>query len=80
MVVGGDLNLPDFRWKGNVHCSSTAQQIINYLICEMGLLQLLSNPRRLNAVLDIFLIKPPDIFIRSEVVAGISDHLGWPWS
>ncbi|KAJ8042793.1 RNA-directed DNA polymerase from mobile element jockey [Holothuria leucospilota] len=82
IYLAGDFNLPDIDWS-----SRSVQPGSQYLdlskcmldICnEFGLDQMVSEPTRVNNILDIFLTTNPTLVDRSTLIPGISDHDGIP--
>ena len=73
-IIGGDLNLPNVDWRGNVGGNSVAQALINRLIWENDFRQQGDSPTRGGALLDVFLVRPESTVSHSEVIQGVSDH------
>ena len=44
------------------------------IVVEGGFLQFVESPTRNNSVIDVFLVRPTEIFSNLEVIQGISDH------
>ncbi len=74
LIIGGDLNLPQIQWEGEVTEGRGAQTMVNELVWTNNLVQVVKQPTRENAVLDIFLTRPEGSVTSCEVVPGISDH------
>src|SRR5215475_7593352 len=73
-IIGGDLNLPNVDWRGNVGGNSAAQAPINSLIWENDFRQVIDSPTRGDALLDVFFVRPESTVSHSEVIQGVSDH------
>jgi Reverse transcriptase (RNA-dependent DNA polymerase) len=78
VLIAGDLNFPDASWKPSSVGTGAVQTHINRVL-SMGFEQAVSKGTRQKAdgennLLDIVLVRPMDIIIRSEVLEGISDH------
>ncbi len=50
------------------------QQLVNRLVWDNGLAQVVDQPTRQEALLDICLVRPKDLFLSCDVMEGISDH------
>jgi hypothetical protein len=68
-IIGGDLNLPHFDWKGTTEGTSVTQAFINRLVWDNGYTQVVGKLTRGDSLLDIYLVRP-------STVQGISDHCG----
>jgi hypothetical protein len=75
-IIGSDLNLPNANWNGNAGGNSGTQAFINSLVWENGFSQVVDNPTRGDALLDVNLVRPESSFTSSSIVQGISDHYG----
>jgi hypothetical protein len=53
IIVGGDLNLPQSGWKMDAEKARGFQAIVNNLVWDNGYTQLVSDPTRGDALLDI---------------------------
>ncbi len=73
IVIAGDLNVPEANWKGAVS-EAKVQQLVNRLVGEGGLAQVVDRPTRQEALLDVYLIRPQELFLSCDVIEGISDH------
>jgi hypothetical protein len=74
-IIGGDLNLPNADWNGNAGGNSGTQALINILVWENGYSQVINNPTRGEALLDVYLVRPGSSVTSSGTVQGVSDHL-----
>jgi len=74
-IIGGDLNLPYTDWNGNASGNSGTQAHINSLVWEKGYIQVIENPTRVVALLDVYLFRPESSVTSSGIVEGVSDHL-----
>lgn len=74
VIIGGDLNIPQVKWDGEVTEGNGVQAIVNELVWTNNLVQVVKHPTRDNAVLDIFLARPEGFIVSCDVVPGISDH------
>ncbi len=70
IIIGGDLNLSDINWQGEV-CDRKIQLIINKLVWDAGMTQVVDKPTHQNSMLDI---SPIDMLYYCDVIQGISDH------
>jgi hypothetical protein len=70
------LNLPQAAWKGDAEKASGFQAIVNRLVWDYGYTQVVSGPKRGDALLDIFLLRPEGWLISCNILPGISDHTG----
>jgi hypothetical protein len=75
-IIGGDLNLPQAVWNGDVEKASGFQALVNNLVWDNGYTQVVSGPTRGDVLLDIYLIKPESSLISCNILSGISDHNG----
>jgi len=76
--LGGDLNLPDIDWEkncvsGNRYPKSVSQLFLDK-VNDIGTQQMVTEPTRGDALLDIFLSNRPDLVSCSTVIPGLSDH------
>ena len=62
-ITGGDLNLPQAEWKGDVKKVSGIQACVNNLFWDNGYTRVVSSPTRGDAVLDIYLLRPESLLI-----------------
>jgi hypothetical protein len=79
IVIGGDFNLPSIDWERNElidrpQYGLTINQKMLDIANDFGLTQVVQEPTRDSNILDIFLIRPIDIWYDTGVVPGISDH------
>jgi hypothetical protein len=70
------LNLPQAYKKGNAVKASGFQAIINNLFWDNGYTQVISGPTRGDAVLDIHRLRLECSLISSNILPGISEHIG----
>ena len=68
--------MPYVDWNGNAGCNNGTQAFINSLVWESGYTQVVDCPTRVNALLDVYLVRPDSSFTASRIVQGISDHCG----
>jgi hypothetical protein len=63
-IIAGDLNLPYADWHGNVECTTGegGQESVNRLVWESGYTQAVKNPNRGDALLDVYLVRPENLF------------------
>lgn len=78
VVIAGDLNLPHVRWAAGGNGGGTTQNIITSIMNE-GFTQVVREGTRIttsggNNTLDVMLVKPEEIWSKTTVVDGISDH------
>ena len=80
VIVAGDLNLPNVTWESGSGGDGKGQ-IQNMVsdIMDGGFCQVVSEGTRFNRtggcnLLDVVLLRPQELFVRSRVVEGISDH------
>ena len=73
-IIGGDLNLPYAHWNGNSGGNNGTQALINSLVWENGYSQVTDSPTRVDALLDVYLVRPESSVTSSSVEQGISDH------
>lgn len=78
VVIAGDLNLPNVNWSGVGNGSSTIQDLVSDIVIE-GFCQVVKEGTRVsksgnNNLLDVVLLRPQELLIKSRVVDGISDH------
>ncbi|PNF32321.1 hypothetical protein B7P43_G14016 [Cryptotermes secundus] len=71
-IIAGDLNLPYADWNGNVQWTSGGQESAN----ESGYTQVVNNSTRGDALLDVYLVRPGNLFTSCSFIQGISDHCG----
>ena len=55
---------------------SVTQALINSLVWENGYSQIIDSPTRVDALLDVYLIRPESSVTSTNIVQGISDHCG----
>ncbi len=72
IVIGGDLNIPSVNWEGTVS-EGKVQNLVNGLVWDCFIQEVRTGTRQ-DAILDVYLIRPKELFISCEVVEGISDH------
>ena len=75
-MIGGDLNLPQADWKGDVEKVSGFQAFVNNLIWDNGYTWVVSSPTRGDTLLDIYLLRPGSSLISCNILPEISDHNG----
>ena len=75
-IIGGDLNLPQADWKGDVEKVNGFQVCVNNLVWDNGYSQVVSSPTRGDALLDIYPLRPECLLISCNILPGISDHNG----
>ena len=75
-MIGGDLNLPYVDCNGNAGCNNGTQAFINSLVWENGFTQVVDNPTREDALLDVYLVRSESSFTASSIVQGINDNYG----
>jgi hypothetical protein len=78
VVIAGDLNLPNARWIAGGNGGGAMQNVITRIMNE-GFTQVVREGTRItssgvNNILDVALVKPDEIWARTTVVDGISDH------
>jgi hypothetical protein len=73
-IFAGDLNLSCADWNGNVECTTGGQESVNRLMWESGYTQLLKNPTRGDALLDVYLVRQENLFTSCNFLEGVSDH------
>jgi hypothetical protein len=73
-IVGGDLNLPQADWYGDVEKTSSFQAFVNKVVWDNGYTRVGSGLTRENALLDIYLLRPDNSLTSCIIVPGISDH------
>jgi Endonuclease-reverse transcriptase/Reverse transcriptase (RNA-dependent DNA polymerase) len=80
VIVAGDFNLPLARWEagGEGMGKSKTQKIVTSIM-NQGYVQVVREGTRKtraggNNILDVLLVKPKDLWIKTEVIDGISDH------
>jgi hypothetical protein len=56
-IIGGDLNLLYADWNGSAGGNSGTQALINSLVWENGYSQVINNPNRGEALLDVYLAR-----------------------
>jgi len=69
-IIGGELNLPYADWNGNASGNSRTQALINSLVWEKVYSQVVESPTRVDALLDVYLIRPESSFTSSSIVQG----------
>jgi hypothetical protein len=74
VIIAGDLNLPHVDWEAQTAKGGESQQGVNDLIRLGGFSQVVKAPTRGENLLDVFLVRPIDVFFSSNVIEGISDH------
>ena len=75
-IIGGDLNLSQVDWKGDVEKASRFQVCVNNLVWDNGYTQVASGPTRGDALLDIYLLRSECLLISCNILPGISNHNG----
>jgi hypothetical protein len=56
--------------------NSRKPAFINKLVWENGYAQLVGSPTRVDALLDVYLVRPENSVVSYSIVQGISDHYG----
>ena len=64
------------EWNGKTEVTNLTQALVNRLVWENGYRQVIENPTRGDAVLDVYLVRPDSSVTSSGIVQGISDHHG----
>jgi hypothetical protein len=72
--IGGNLNLLNAVWNGEAEKCSGFQALVNSLVWYNGFTQVVSDPKRGDALLDIYLLRPESSLIACNNLPGISDH------
>jgi hypothetical protein len=75
-IIGGDLNLPQAEWKGDVEKANGLQVIVNSLVWDKGYTQVVSSPTRGDTLLDIYLLRSQSTLISCNILPEIRDHNG----
>jgi hypothetical protein len=75
-IVGGDLNLSQANWKGGAEKANGFQACVNNLVWDNGYTQVVSGPKKGDALLDIYLLRHECSLISCNILPGISDHNG----
>jgi hypothetical protein len=75
-IIGGDLNLPQAKWKGDAEKASRFLAIVNSLVWGNGYIQIVNGPTRGDSLLDIYPLRPESLLISCNILLGISDHNG----
>lgn len=80
-VIGGDFNLPEVVWDMGDDGVQNKTQALVYRIMNNGFVETVRNGTRVcgkhgekTNLLDIFLVRPPELWLGGEIVEGISDH------
>jgi hypothetical protein len=78
LILAGDINLPNVRWCPGTERGGFLQEIISDILNE-GLSQVVNEGTRIsktgiNNTLDIALVRPEEMWLRTEIIDGISDH------
>lgn len=78
VVIAGDLNLPNVNWSGIGNGSSPLCNLATEIM-EEGFCQVIQEGTRVNRsgknnLLDVILVRPHELLVKSCVVDGISDH------
>jgi hypothetical protein len=63
--------LPYADWNRRVDCTSGAQASVNTLVWEHGYTQVVQNPTRGDALLDVYLVRPENLFTSCKGLATI---------
>jgi hypothetical protein len=69
-------NLPYADWNGTVECTTGGQESVNKLVWESEYTQLVRNQTRGDALLDVYLVRPKNLFTSCSVIEEVSDHCG----
>lgn len=77
LLIAGDFNLPNVRWSPGGEFLGK-QGCVNTLM-NLGLIQTVTEGTRVSAsgldnILDIVLVRPENLWFRTDIVSGISDH------
>ena len=80
--LAGDFNLPSIDWESlsirpNAQYASQSKFMLE-LAADYGMEQMVTQPTRINNILDIFLTNNPTLVERSSLLPGLSDHDGIP--
>ena len=75
-IIGGDLILPYADWNGHAGKSKGTQVFLNRLVWENSYTQIVNSPTQMDALLDVYLVRPESAFTSCSNVQGISDHCG----
>jgi hypothetical protein len=75
-IICGDLNSPQADWNGDAEKTSGFQALVNKIVWDNGYIQVVTQPTRGDALLDIYLLRPDNSFISCNILPGISDHCG----
>lgn len=60
-IIAGDLIVPYADWNVNVECPSGGQESVNRFVWESGYTQVVNNPTRGDALLDVYLVRPENL-------------------
>ncbi len=52
-----------------------AQQLVNAIVCDDGFMQVVNEPTHYLNLIDVFLMKPPQILNVCEVMPGVIRHI-----
>jgi hypothetical protein len=78
LIIGGDMNFPGWNWKENtLKPNSTAPNLhtdFMDVLNNNALIKLVEEPTRQQNTLDLILTNHPGKVIRTDTIAGISDH------
>ena len=75
-IIGGDLILTYADWNGHAEKSRGTQIYLNRLVWKNGYTQVVNNPFRGDALLDVYLVRPESAFTSCSNFQGIIDHCG----
>ena len=75
IIIGGDLNLPGVDWSAAHPDGGEKQRLVNQLINLGGFTQVIDLPTRLNNILDVFLVRPSELYDSFDLFPGLSDYL-----
>ena len=79
IIIAGDLNMPGVTWIEGYGRNGGMMQAIASGIINKGFVQTVREGTRktgfgINNVLDVILVKPEELWCKTEVIDGISDH------
>ena len=78
IIVGGDMNLPDWDWKNMTLKPGSSTPSIHRdfvdLLHDYGMEQMVDEPTRGANTLDLICTNSPHLIPRTEILPGISDH------
>lgn len=74
IIIAGDLNLPSVDWSGESTSFNQAQVAANKFLREGGFSQVVDFPTRGNNTLDVYLVRPEELYTSCHKIPGVSDH------